>query len=68
MCLHQLISRDMYVVDERAIATAILARASAHAAVAAASFRSDPSWDGYARGGGAPWTSAEPTVRPISPG
>jgi hypothetical protein len=39
--LRQLISDGMYVVDEQAVAAAILARASVHATVAAASFKSD---------------------------
>lgn len=40
--LRALITQDMYVVDERLIAAAILARANAHATVARASFHSDP--------------------------
>lgn len=40
--LKQLILEGMYVVDERSVAGAILARASARTAVARTSFRSDP--------------------------
>ncbi|HET9720638.1 MAG TPA: hypothetical protein VFP55_11205 [Solirubrobacteraceae bacterium] len=40
--LKQLILEGMYVVDERSVAGAIVARASARTAVARTSFRSDP--------------------------
>jgi hypothetical protein len=39
--LKQLISEELYVVDEQALARAILARASVHATVAHAGFRSE---------------------------
>jgi hypothetical protein len=40
--LKQLIDDGMYVVDERAVADAIFARASVRVSVARASFRSEP--------------------------
>jgi hypothetical protein len=40
--LRQLLRQDMYVLDERAIAAAIIARTIAHATVARAAFHSDP--------------------------
>ncbi|HWD64425.1 MAG TPA: hypothetical protein VG405_04575 [Solirubrobacteraceae bacterium] len=40
--LKQLILEGMYPVDERSVAGAIVARASARTAVARTSFRSDP--------------------------
>ena len=40
--LKQLILEGMYVVDERCVAGAIMARASARTVVARTSFRSDP--------------------------
>ena len=40
--LHELIKRELYAPDERAVAAAILARALAHATVARASFHSEP--------------------------
>lgn len=39
--LKQMIDQSLYVVDERAVATAILARAMTRHAVAAPEFRSD---------------------------
>jgi hypothetical protein len=40
--LRKLITEDMYVLDEHAVAAAILARAAAHATVARAQFHNDP--------------------------
>lgn len=40
--LRELIKRELYAPDERAVAAAILARALAHATVARASFHSEP--------------------------